>query len=176
MKIKKGWLILESGRIWQFRTYRPEETAGLAALLGEYAGEGACLTLQGEMGAGKTLFAQGFARGLGVEEYVTSPTFALANQYASGRLPFVHMDLYRLESQEEVYQRGLEDFFDGRAVTLVEWPEVMEGLLPEKRLAVRIAKYYDQEANGQWRSIELEPLGELAWLEEALKRCEIFIS
>lgn len=164
------------GKIWRFRTYSPEETAALAALLGEHVEAGACLCLTGEMGAGKTLFAQGFAKGLRVEDYVTSPTFAVANQYASGRLPFVHMDLFRLESEEEVYARGIEDYFDGYAVTLLEWPEVMEGLLPEKRLLVRLAKHYDHEANGQWREIELEPLGELGWLEEALKRCENFIS
>ncbi len=163
------------GKIWRFRTYSPEETAALAELLGEHAEAGACLALTGEMGAGKTLFAQGFAKGLGVEEFVTSPTFAVANQYASGRLPFVHMDLFRLESEEEVYARGIEEYFDGRAVVLLEWPEVMEGLLPD-RLNVRIIKHYDHEANGQWRELELEPVGEIGWLEEALKHCENFIS
>lgn len=160
-------------KIWQLCTYSPAETFELACWLGRFAPPGCCLLLSGELGAGKTLFAQGFACGLEVEEHITSPTFTVANQYASGRLPFVHMDLYRLQSEEEVWERGLEEYFDGQAVVLLEWPEVMRPLLPPERLEISITKHYAEETEGgEWRCWQFRPFGSQPWLKEAMKHCE----
>lgn len=159
--------------IWQLCTYSPAETFELGCWLGKFVPPGSCVLLSGDLGAGKTLFAQGFAYGLEVEERITSPTFTVVNQYASGHLPFVHMDLYRLQTEEEVWERGLEEYFDGQAVVLLEWPEVMRPLLPAERLEISIVKHYSEEPEGgEWRSWQLTPLGEQPWLKEALKHCE----
>lgn len=162
-----------SENIWRLSTYSPAETFELGCWLGRFAEPGSCLLLSGDLGAGKTLFAQGFACGLEVEDYVTSPTFTVANQYGSGRLPFVHMDLYRLQTEEEVWERGLEEYFDGQAVVLLEWPEVMRPLLPEERLEISITKHYGAEPEGgEWRSWQITDRGGRPWLKEALKHCE----
>ncbi len=164
-------------KIWRLCTYSPAETFELGYLLGKFVPPGCCLLLSGELGAGKTMFAKGLAFGLDVEEHITSPTFTVVNQYSSGNLPFVHMDLYRLQSEEEVWERGLEEYFDGSSVVLLEWPEVMRGLLPAERLEISITKHYQEEPAaenelGEWRAWELRPIGEQAWLKEAMKHCD----
>jgi tRNA threonylcarbamoyladenosine biosynthesis protein TsaE len=161
--------------MWHFLTYAPEETYRLGRVLGEAAPAGACLLLSGEMGAGKTLFAQGVACGLKVAEQIVSPTFTIANQYFSGRLPFVHMDLYRLESYEDVLARGIDEYFDNKSVALVEWPNVLEEDMPTEYADINITKHYDEDG-GEWRGIEINAVGDLPWLEEALRRSENLIS
>lgn len=171
---------IEKEKVWRLCTYSPAETFELGYLLGKFAPAGCCLLLSGELGAGKTLFAKGFAYGLGVEEHVTSPTFTVVNQYLSGSLPFVHMDLYRLQSEDEVWERGLEEYFDGSAAVLLEWPEVMRPLLPDERLEISITKHYvdgepAENELGEWRAWELRPLGAPSaheWLKEAMKHCD----
>lgn len=117
-------------------THSPEETRDLAAVLAEKLGPGSVLALRGPMGSGKTCFAQGCARGLGVEErYVTSPTFVLVREYV-GRLPFYHIDLYRLSSGSDIDGLGLEEYLDGSGVTAIEWAEKLEGWLPERTIEI----------------------------------------
>lgn len=154
-------------------TYDPGETFDLGRLLGEFAPPGLVITLTGEMGAGKTLFSQGFAAGLGVEEQVSSPTYTIVNQYSAGRLPLAHMDLFRLDSADEAYERGIWEYFDDLTVVLAEWPAVLAEELPETRLDISIARRMDEEGL-EWREITLEPKGEHAWLKEALNHCESF--
>ena len=124
---------------WQLATSAPEQTQALAAALAALAGPGDLLVLAGEMGAGKTAFAQGFARGLGIEEQVTSPTFTIIREYAGGRLGLHHLDVYRLEHLREVVDLGLGELLDEDAVMLVEWGDAVLPALPDQYLDVRIA-------------------------------------
>ncbi|MBQ3199600.1 MAG: tRNA (adenosine(37)-N6)-threonylcarbamoyltransferase complex ATPase subunit type 1 TsaE [Firmicutes bacterium] len=161
--------------MWRFCTYKPEETHRFGRILGQFAPAGLCIALTGELGAGKTLFSQGMAEGLEVEEQVTSPTFTIADQYFSGRLPFVHMDLYRLADADEAWERGIYEYFDGEAVVLVEWPQIMLDDLPEDRLDIDIKRRLDDDG-AEWREIEITVHGEHKWLEEALAYGENLIS
>lgn len=108
-----------------------------AARLGRLLKAGDCLALYGDLGVGKTTFTQGLAMGLGVAGAVDSPTFTLVKEYR-GRLPLYHMDLYRLEEAEE--ELGLDEYWEGDGVTVVEWPEVMAPMLPEDRLEIHIRR------------------------------------
>lgn len=121
-------------------TRSPQETAALAERLGAAAEAGTALCLVGDLGAGKTLFTQGFAKGLGVTSEVTSPTFALMNQYM-GRLPVTHFDLYRLEREEELDEIGFYEFSeDERGVVLIEWADKFPDALPEPHIRLEIER------------------------------------
>jgi tRNA threonylcarbamoyladenosine biosynthesis protein TsaE len=98
----------------------PEETQALGARLGKLARPGDCFLLVGKLGAGKTCLTQGIARGLGIREYAASPSFVVVRELY-GRLPLYHMDLYRLENIEEIADLGLDDYFYGQGVSVVEW-------------------------------------------------------
>ena len=142
----------------------PEETTALAERLGAAAEAGTVLCLVGDLGAGKTLFTQGFAKGLGVTGEVTSPTFALMNQYR-GRLPVTHFDLYRLEKEEELDDIGFYEYAeDGRGVVLIEWADKFPDALPaphirleiergEKENERRLAFSTTEEDSALWRAL-----------------------
>ena len=145
-------------------TRAPEETTALAERLGAAAEAGTVLCLVGDLGAGKTLFTQGFARGLGVTEDVTSPTFALMNQYR-GRLPVTHFDLYRLEREDELDEIGFYEYAeDGRSVVLIEWADKFPDALPTPHIRLeiergeaenerRLAFFTTEEDNALWRAL-----------------------
>ena len=118
-------------------TSSAEETKAVAATLAELARPGDIILLAGDLGSGKTVFAQGFGRGLGVPDRITSPTFTLARHY-EGRLPLHHLDVYRLEQMEEVYDVGLPEMLDDGAVTLIEWGDVIVPSLPAEFLEIRL--------------------------------------
>lgn len=99
---------------------------------------GDVVALSGELGAGKTCLVKGIALGLGVPQQVTSPTFTLVHEYRGGTLPLYHVDLYRLDSVAQALAIGIEDYFDGPGVTVIEWAEKIEPLLPERTMRVRI--------------------------------------
>jgi tRNA threonylcarbamoyladenosine biosynthesis protein TsaE len=115
----------------------PEETASLAQMLAGRAEPGTVIALDGDLGAGKTTFSQHFAKALGVKETVNSPTFTLIKEYEGSRMPFYHMDVYRI-SVEEADELGLDEYFYGEGVTLVEWASQIAELLPADRLHIRI--------------------------------------
>ena len=105
----------------------PEQTIALGRAFGERAQPGTIVGLKGDLGAGKTQFVRGVAQGLASTDRVHSPTFALINEYRSGRLPIFHIDLYRLETAEAILSAGLDDFFQQRdGITLIEWFERLE--------------------------------------------------
>ncbi len=117
-----------------------EQTRRLGAHLGKLLQPGDALLLEGDFGSGKTTFTQGIAGGLGIDNrYVNSPTFTLVNEYRGGRHRLYHIDLYRLEDNDQVATLGLDDYFDGSGVTVIEWPGVGEAWLPQERLLVRLA-------------------------------------
>jgi len=121
-------------------THSPSETQSLAATLAANAAPGAIFCLSGDLGAGKTAFAQGFARGLGVTADVSSPTFAIINEYNCGRLPLYHFDVYRIKSILEMEDTGYEEYFYGAGVCLIEWAELVEPLIPPNAIWVLISK------------------------------------
>ena len=116
---------------------RPESTRRLAGSLALAARPGDILCLWGDLGAGKTVFAKGFGKGLGIDDTISSPTFVLMGEYA-GRLPLFHIDLYRLVSAEEALDGGLLDDRQTTGVVLIEWPDRLGDALPPSRLDVRI--------------------------------------
>ncbi|HJC91964.1 tRNA (adenosine(37)-N6)-threonylcarbamoyltransferase complex ATPase subunit type 1 TsaE [Mediterraneibacter glycyrrhizinilyticus] len=138
-------------------TRSPEETFRLGRKLGEAAVPGQVFTLTGDLGTGKTVFTQGFAKGLGIEEPVNSPTFTIVQVYDEGRLPLYHFDVYRIGDIEEMEEVGFEDYIMGDGVSLIEWAELIREILPEKRTAVRIEK--DLEQGFDYRKITIEELG-----------------
>ena len=121
----------------------PEDTQALGERLGRDLAPGAVVACVGELGAGKTCFLQGLARGLGVTGAVTSPTFVLINQYR-GRLPVYHLDAYRTDSLAEVVDLGLEEMLHGDGVTVIEWADKVAGLLPADAITVTIAGLGDE--------------------------------
>jgi len=134
-------------------SYNEQDTfeAGKELAAGARAGDIICL--DGDLGTGKTVFAKGFAAGLGIEEPVTSPTFTIIREYRSGRLPLYHFDVYRIADPDEMYSIGYEEYFYGDGVCLVEWSELIEELLPEGAVHVTIRKGL---AKGfDFRSIEI---------------------
>lgn len=121
-------------------TFSAEETRAFAEELGKKAEGGSIYCLSGDLGAGKTAFAQGFARGLGVTEDITSPTFTILCVYEDGRIPFYHFDVYRLADGSELEMIGADEYFYGDGVCLVEWPEMIEGYVPENAVFITIEK------------------------------------
>lgn len=133
-----------------------EDTVQLAAKLASRVVPGTVITLDGDLGAGKTAFSQAFAKALGVKDIVSSPTFTIIKEYESGCLPFYHMDVYRL-SMEEADELGLEEYFYGEGVSLVEWSSLIPDLLPQERLSIHIELSGE---DGQGRLFRLQPHGE----------------
>jgi tRNA threonylcarbamoyladenosine biosynthesis protein TsaE len=119
------------------RTSSVDDTRKLAGELAGVAKPGDVILLAGDLGAGKTAFVQGFARALGVAEQVTSPTFTLVRSY-EGRLPIVHVDVYRLDHLQEVFELGFSELLDEGAVALIEWGDMIEPVVPADFLEVRI--------------------------------------
>jgi tRNA threonylcarbamoyladenosine biosynthesis protein TsaE len=119
------------------RTDSPEATRAVAAALGPLLEPGDVVSLVGDLGAGKTAFAQGLAAGLGVEGPVTSPTFTIVQEY-EGRIPVAHVDVYRLDTVQDLYDLGFDELIDDGRVTIVEWGDLIAQALPADRLVVRI--------------------------------------
>ena len=138
----------------RFCTSSAGGTQQLAYTLAGLARSGDLVLLVGEMGAGKTAFAQGFAVGLGVADQVTSPTFTLVRHY-EGRLPLHHIDVYRLETMAEVAELGLAELLDDEGVTLIEWGDAIAQTLPRDYLEIRLTFTEDTDA----RQIELTVVG-----------------
>lgn len=128
------------GGTFVFETYSDAETEGLASRLAAEVRPGTVICLDGDLGTGKTVFARGFARGLGITEPVVSPTFTILHGYEGGRLPLWHFDVYRIEEPEEMDEIGYEDCFYGDGVSLVEWASLVEEIIPEDAVRVLIEK------------------------------------
>ena len=138
----------------RLRTTSAEQTRALAAALGGHLERGDVVVLVGDLGAGKTTFAQGLARGLGVEGPVTSPSFTLVQEYV-GRVPVAHVDVYRLERIQELHDIGFEELVDGDGVTIVEWGDAVLQVLPTDRIVVRLTPGADDDD----RCLTVEPIG-----------------
>ena len=139
-------------------THDPEETFEVGRTIGMNAKPGQIYTLTGDLGVGKTVFTQGVAVGLGITEPVNSPTFTIIQEYEDGRLPFYHFDVYRIGDLEEMEEIGYDDYFFGQGICLIEWAELIEEILPEKRIEVTIEQ--DLEKGFEYRKITIEERGE----------------
>ena len=123
----------------EFITHSPLETEKVGAKLAEHLSAGAVIAYRGDLGAGKTAFTRGIARGLGITEPVTSPTYTIVNEYLTGRMPLFHFDMYRLSSADELFDIGWEDYLERGGVCAVEWSENVEDAL-EDPITVTIEK------------------------------------
>lgn len=130
-----------------------EDTMELAENIESEKFPGMIICLDGELGSGKTVFVKGFAKSLGLEENITSPTFNIVKEYQSGEMPLYHMDVYRLENGDDSI--GFNDYFNSDGITIIEWAELIEDILPEERLDIKF-KVLDENT----RIIKLTPHGE----------------
>ena len=134
-------------------SYSERETYELGIKLGENALPGQVYTLIGDLGVGKTVFTKGLAIGLGIEEPVSSPTFTIVQVYDEGRLPFYHFDVYRIGEVEEMDEIGYEDYVYGEGVSLIEWANLIEDILPQHYTEIKIEK--DLEKGFDYRRISV---------------------
>ena len=142
----------------EFLTRSPEETEAVGAALGKILLPGAVIAYEGDLGAGKTAFTRGLARGLGCRDTVTSPTYTIVNEYISGRMPLFHFDMYRLRSSDDLWDIGWEDYLDRGGVCAVEWSENVADAM-ENPIRVRIEKTGEED-----RRITIEGGDEIAAL------------
>lgn len=137
-------------------TFSAEETEALGIKMGQEAKPGEVYTLVGDLGVGKTVFTQGIARGLQIEEPINSPTFTIVQVYEEGRMPFYHFDVYRIGDIEEMDEIGYEDYFYGDGLTMIEWANLIEEILPEHYKQITIEK--DLEKGFDYRKITIEEI------------------
>ena len=135
-------------------TRSPEQTFQIGVDLAKKAGPGQVFTWTGDLGVGKTVFTQGFAHGLGITEPVNSPTFTIVQVYEGGRLPFYHFDVYRIGDVEEMDEVGFDEYVMGEGVSLIEWANLIEEILPERRTEIIIEK--DLQEGFEYRRITIE--------------------
>lgn len=137
-------------------TFSPEETFEVGRELAMEAVPGQVYTLIGDLGVGKTVFTQGMADGLGIEEPVNSPTFTIVQVYEEGRMPFYHFDVYRIGDVEEMDEIGYEDYFYGEGLCLIEWANLIEEILPDTYTQITIEK--NLEKGFDYRLITIEEI------------------
>ena len=138
----------------EYDTNNAQETFVLGKRMGEAANAGELYALYGDLGVGKTVFAQGFGAGLGITEPLASPTFTILKEYDEGRLPLYHFDVYRIEDPDEMDEIGYYDKLDGDGVCLIEWPSQIEEILPREMIRITIEK--DPERGFDYRHIKVE--------------------
>ena len=133
-------------------SHSAEETFKIGEELGKKAESGSIYTLIGDLGVGKTVFTKGVAKGLGIDEEVTSPTFTIMQIYDEGRLPFYHFDVYRIGDVSEMDELGYEEYFYGDGVTFIEWADLIKEIIPKKHTRITITK--DLSKGFDYRKIE----------------------
>ena len=136
-----------------YETNSPDETYEIGKQMAQKAEAGAVFCLDGDLGVGKTVFTQGFAAGLGIEEPVNSPTFTIVQVYEQGRLPFYHFDVYRISDIDEMYEIGCEEYFYGEGVCFIEWAQLIQEMIPENAVTITIEK--DLEKGFDYRKITI---------------------
>ena len=135
-------------------SYSPEETFAIGKEIGEQLKPGDVYCLIGDLGVGKTVFTQGLAKGLGIEEPINSPTFTIIQEYHEGRIPLYHFDVYRIGDVSEMDELGYEEYFYGDGACLIEWGNLIEEILPKETVTITIEK--DLEKGFDYRKITVE--------------------
>ena len=138
-------------------SFSAEDTYRCGYEYGQKARRGQVYCLYGDLGVGKTVFTQGFAKGLGIEEPVSSPTFTIVQEYEDGRLPLYHFDVYRISDPDEMYEVGFDDYVEGDGVCFIEWAGLIEEILPECRTEITIEK--DLSRGFDYRRITTREVG-----------------
>ncbi|HHX12116.1 MAG TPA: tRNA (adenosine(37)-N6)-threonylcarbamoyltransferase complex ATPase subunit type 1 TsaE [Clostridiales bacterium] len=138
-------------------SFKAEDTFNLGVSFGNKAKPGEIFCINGDLGVGKTVFTQGFANGMGINEAVNSPTFTILKEYQSGRLPLYHFDVYRIADATEMEEIGYEDYFYGEGVCLIEWSELIKEILPSDVIIITIDKDLDKGFN--YRRIMIQTQG-----------------
>lgn len=141
-----------------YKSNSAKETENIAKAFAKTLNKGDVVCLNGDLGAGKTAFTAGIAKGLGIDEYISSPTFTILNCY-SGDIPLYHFDVYRIGGSSEMYDIGFAEYISGDGITVIEWPQIIEDILPENRYEVNITKNLDIHDN--FREISIEKRGKL---------------
>ena len=154
MERRKAVRLAAGGEAFVMESRSPQDTWELGKRLGKEAEPGCVICMDGDLGAGKTVFTQGYAAGLGIREPVNSPTFTILKEYEDGRLPLYHFDVYRIGDISEMDEIGYEDCFYGDGVCLVEWPSRIEKLLPKHYVSVSIEQA--PEKGFDYRKITVE--------------------
>lgn len=134
----------------EYKSNSLKETENIAKAFAKELKPGDVITLDGDLGAGKTAFTQGLAKGLGVEDYVSSPTFTIVNCY-EGKYPLYHFDVYRVDDSDEMYEIGFDEYVGTDGIAVIEWAEKIKEILPEKRYEIIILK--DDEMHDDFRKI-----------------------
>lgn len=142
----------------EFEIHNVSDTTQLGIKLGKLLNPGDIICLTGDLGAGKTHITKGVALGLGIDDTITSPTFTIVNEYESGRLKLNHFDVYRVSDPDEIYAIGFDDYIFSDAVSIIEWANYIEEILPQDFLHINIKK--DLEKGEDYRKIILTPYGE----------------
>ena len=132
--------MLKEVTLMHYTTNSPAQTEAVGAALAKVLVPGTVIAYRGDLGAGKTAFTRGLARGLGFNELVTSPTYTIVNEYLGGRLPLFHFDMYRLDNSDALFDIGWEDYLDRGGVCVVEWSENVEDALPADTIVVSFAR------------------------------------
>jgi tRNA threonylcarbamoyladenosine biosynthesis protein TsaE len=143
----------------KFHAGSVEETVLLAIKLGRLLQRGDNICLIGDLGTGKTAFTGGIAKALNIDGYITSPTFTIVNEY-KGKLPLYHFDVYRINDPDEMFETGYEEYINGDGITVIEWADLIEDILPRERIDVTMRK--DDPDNPDSRQITIQFLGEKA--------------
>ena len=128
----------------KLESFCEEDTFNIGKDVAMNAKLGSVYCLDGDLGVGKTIFTKGFAKGLGIEDCITSPTFTIVQEYEEGRLPFYHFDVYRIADAYEMYEIGFEEYINGEGICLIEWASLIEDILPEDIIRINIAKDLDK--------------------------------
>ncbi len=136
-----------------YKSNSVKETQNIAKAFAKELKEGDVICLYGDLGVGKTAFVQGLAKGLGVEDYIQSPTFTIVNCY-DGKLPLYHFDVYRIADCDEMYEIGYEEYVYGDGISVIEWPELIADILPNVRFDITIRK--DLNVHTDYREIIIE--------------------
>ncbi len=134
------------------QSFSAEETFNIGMEIGKKSIKGSIYCLNGDLGVGKTVFTKGLAKGLDIDEHITSPTFTIVNIY-QGRLPFYHFDVYRIMEVEEMYEIGYEEMFFSDGVCLIEWAEIVKEIIPDNAIWIQIEK--DLEKGEDYRKITI---------------------
>lgn len=148
-----------------FHVNNIEETTAIGFKLGTLLKRGDIICLTGDLGTGKTHITKGIAKGLNIDEHITSPTFTIVNEYESGRLKLYHFDVYRVSDPDEIYAIGFDDYIFSDAVSIIEWANYIEEILPKEYIHISIEK--DLSKGENFRNIKINSYGErYAYIKE----------
>lgn len=146
----------------RFKTGSAEETAELGRRLGEILQKGDTVCLTGDLGTGKTAFTGGIAEALGIGGYITSPTFTIVNEY-EGDLPLYHFDVYRIGDPGEMFETGYDEYVSGEGITVIEWAELIQDILPPDRIEVFIEKDHEDKPDSRLITMKFHGPGSAAY-------------